>query len=309
MQRRASTSRRSGLPGSAAAAHACAVRPRHGHHDRAEPRRDGGAVHPGGAGPRGATSPVTAAVCDGGVWLANTVSPLLPVPDLTNSLAVGRLELPVTAYARMMLFAGAAPACLLLVRRCWPGRRWSSPPRVRRHWSRCLWRCGGAGAVAPGAAGRGALPGRAWHRAARARHPAAAWPRRAPADSRGRCDGQQPRQQPAGLAGAQPTALAAARGQSQSAGAAVGLTRTAAVARTRQCQRARRLVAVRSRRARAAPTPRDRPAPGVDARCRSATAPRLGRRRTTAPPTGSTGRGASGRARSVAHRARSAAAS
>ena len=52
------------------------------------------------------------------VWLANTVSPLLPVPDLTNSLAVGRLELPVTAYARMMLFAGAAPACLLLVRRC-----------------------------------------------------------------------------------------------------------------------------------------------------------------------------------------------
>ncbi len=147
MQRRASTSRRSGPPGSAAAAR-LRRRPRHGHHDRVEPRRDGGAGHPGGAGPRGATSPVTAAVCDGGVWLANTVSPLLPVPDLTNSLAVGRLELPVTAYARMMLFAGAAPACLLLVRRCWPGRRWSSPPRVRRYWSRqCA--CGAAVALVP----------------------------------------------------------------------------------------------------------------------------------------------------------------
>ena len=36
------------------------------------------------------------------VWLANTASLLLPVSNLTNLLAVGRLGLPVTAYARMM---------------------------------------------------------------------------------------------------------------------------------------------------------------------------------------------------------------
>lgn len=233
------------------------------------------------------------------VRLANTAGLLLPVSNLTNLLAVGRLALPVTAYARMMGLP-APPG-----RRGHRGRfraRYDVPqvrrpagpvlfiPRVRRCWWRpCAGgtddqRCGGARAVAPGATGLGAAP----------------------------------RQQAAGLPGAgagdaaPPAALAPARGRPRLRRPAVGLARRPALGQPLPRQPgAGRLVAVRLRRARpgAAPTRRERPAPVGGARCRSATAPQRGRRRTTAPRTGSTGRGASGRARSVAHRGQSAAAS
>ena len=78
----------------------CAAR--HHHHDPAQPRHDRGAAHPGRA--RRCPTTRTAAVpfALAAVWLANTASLLLPVSNLTNLLAINRLDMSTVEYASHM---------------------------------------------------------------------------------------------------------------------------------------------------------------------------------------------------------------